>query len=151
MSAYASFAPATTNIWADNNYICYINCINEVFAGFAVFSILGNMAYRQRTLAFENPALRVALCINERNTKELGLTCPSNCDLCGEVDWLDLPEAACCGNVDTGNVSAQTFALAFSVRTPPQVLTHTSFSHSTVDSKSLGASHLRGLLILATV
>ena len=130
MSAYASFAPATTNIWADNNYICYINCITSFFAGFAVFSILGNMAHRQRTIAGDTPALRVALCEQETMDGTLELVCPTDCNMCvGEGDaWMSLVEggvdvSACCGNYATGNVAKAGVFLAFSVRTPPRAST----------------------------
>ena len=119
MSAYGSFAPATTNIWADNNYICYINCITSFFAGFAVFSILGNMAYRQREIAGDSPALRNALCTE--NAQEL--SCPTDCGMCEGDDWMNLIESgvdvsACCGNYATDNVAKGGVFLVFSVRLP---------------------------------
>ena len=117
MSAYASFAPATTNIWADNNYICYINCITSFFAGFVVFSILGNMAHRQRTIAGENPALRVALCeSNEQSLGDLNLDGCPECSLCGLAGWQNLQYSACCGDFSTDNVAQDSFVLVFSVR-----------------------------------
>ena len=112
MSAYASFAPATTNIWADNNYICYINCITSFFAGFAVFSILGNMAHRQREIAGGSGVLRIALC----EANQLDLNCPADCSLCGQEGWMSLADSACCGDFSTDNVSTDSFVLAFSVR-----------------------------------
>ena len=114
MSAYASYAPATTNIWADNNYICFINCFTSFFAGFAVFSILGNMAHRQLDIAADSPDLRIALCTQN----SLNLECPAECSLCGAEDWLSQVPAvrsACCGNFVTQTVAEGSFILAFSV------------------------------------
>ena len=125
MSAYGSFAPATTNIWADNNYICYINCITSFFAGFAVFSILGNMAHRQREIAGGSGALRIAMCELEKAEGALELACPIDCNDCEGVGdaWMFLVEggvdvSACCGNYATGNVATAGVFLAFSVRRP---------------------------------
>jgi Sodium:neurotransmitter symporter family len=113
MSAYASFAPATTNIWVDNNCICAIDCFTSLFAGFAVFSILGNMAHQQRSIAGASPDLRQALCTQN----VLNLQCPADCALCGEEDWMSLPQSSCCGKFETRNVAQGSFILAFSVRT----------------------------------
>jgi hypothetical protein len=122
MSAYASFAPATTNIWVDNNCICFIDCLTSLFAGFAVFSILGNMAHRQRSIAGESPGLREALCIQNA----LNLECPADCVLCKGDNWMMLPQAACCGAFEVRNVAAGSFILAFSVRTRNQSTTSTT-------------------------
>lgn len=112
MSAYASFAPATTNIWADNNYICFINCFTSFFAGFAVFSILGSMAHRQSVIAGDSSDLRIALCTQN----SLDLACPAECSRCGQDDWMSLPQSSCCGNFQTRNVAEDSFILVFSVR-----------------------------------
>jgi hypothetical protein len=115
MSTYASYSPATTNIWADNNYICYGDSITSLFAGFAVFSVLGSMAHRERVIAADSAPLRVALC----TVNELKLSCPADCNMCADAAWTELAQAECCGDFQTGTVSAQSFILAFSVPSPP--------------------------------
>jgi Sodium:neurotransmitter symporter family len=90
MSAYGSFSPATTNIWADNNYVCYINCITSFFAGFAVFSILGNMAHRQREIASGNPQLRVNIC---KADDIADVICDFDCNLCANEGWKQLEKS----------------------------------------------------------
>lgn len=119
MSAYASFAPATTNIWMDNNYIAGINVATSFFAGFAVFSVLGNMAHQQTVIAGRSADLRVTLC--EENAFQV--QCPDECAQCGGDFWMDLEHSVCCGNFNTrngvevsANVAENSFILAFSVR-----------------------------------
>jgi hypothetical protein len=114
MTTYASYAPATTNIWADNMCICFGDTITSLVAGVAVFSILGNMADRQRTVTSNSAPLRVALC----EANELELSCPTDCTMCGGNAWMNLAEAECCGAFRTATVSAQSFILAFSVSCP---------------------------------
>ena len=116
MSAYGSFAPATTNVWADNNYICYINCFTSLMAGFAVFSILGNMAFRQREIAGSNPDLRVNLCGTYVSDPDSDVVCPASCGLCADPDWASGPYAACCGDFKTDSVAQAGIMLAFAVR-----------------------------------
>ena len=118
MSAYGSFAPATTNVWADNNYICYINCFTSFMAGFAVFSILGNMAWRQRSIADSSPALRVNLC--DANALDLPECMAVDCSMCSTEDWMNIASSVCCGNMEVNSVAKGGVMLAFSVRTPPQ-------------------------------
>ena len=110
MSAYGSYAPTTSDIFADNMMICYINCLTSLMAGFAVFSILGNMAQRQTDIAAGNAGLREAIC--EADT--MG-SCPANfdCSDCRNDDWMDA--GACCGAVQTSNVAEGGIYLAFSV------------------------------------
>ena len=114
MSAYGSFAPATTNVWADNNYICYINCFTSFMAGFAIFSILGNMAWRQRGIADGNPQLRVNFCTT--NPLDLAECTAMDCDSCSAEDWMNVATSICCGNFETGSVARAGVMLAFSVR-----------------------------------
>jgi hypothetical protein len=114
MTTYASYAPATTNIWADNNYIFLGDTITSLFAGFAVFSVLGNMAHRERSIAADSPALRVALC-RENVLKGLELSCPARCEMCEDVSWTHLQEAECCGYFQAGSFNTQHFNLAFAV------------------------------------
>jgi hypothetical protein len=114
MTTFASCAPATTNIWADNNYICFADTITSLFAGFAVFSVLGNMAHHERSIAADSAPLRAALC--EMNVeKGLELSCPASCGVCEEDTWMLLQHAECCGNFQVGTADAQRFVLAFSV------------------------------------
>lgn len=116
MSAYGSFAPATTNVWADNNYICYINCFTSIMAGFAVSSILGNMAWRQREIAGGNADLRVRICDDYTSNPNVDILCPESCDSCGLPDWRTLATSACCGDFQIGNVAEGGIMLAFAVR-----------------------------------
>ena len=122
MSAYGSFAPATTNVWADNNYICYINCFTSFMAGFAVFSILGNMAHRQRVIAGDNPDLRINICNAYVGDTNSNVICPEDCGICGQADWLSLEHTACCGDFQTASVADGGIELAFAVRSPPSAI-----------------------------
>eukprot|EP00892_Ulva_mutabilis_P009295 jgi/Ulvmu1/6738/UM030_0073.1 len=116
MSAYGSFAPATTNVWADNNYICYINCFTSFMAGFAIFSILGNMAWRQREIVDGSADLRLNFC--NQNVLDLPACRLDNgmdCSTCIVDDWKNVANSICCGNFETGSVAQGGVMLAFSV------------------------------------
>eukprot|EP00892_Ulva_mutabilis_P009294 jgi/Ulvmu1/6737/UM030_0072.1 len=115
MSAYGSFAPASTNVWADNNYICYINCFTSVMAGFAVSSLLGNVAWRQREVAGQNADLRVNICAEYIADQDRDILCPDLCELCRLPDWRTSEHAACCGDYQVANVAEGGIMLAFAV------------------------------------
>ena len=132
MSAYGSFAPATTNVWADNSYICYINCFTSVMAGFAVSSMLGNMAWRQRSIAGGNADLRVNICTSYVGGTSQDMMCPESCDMCGQPDWRDLQYSACCGDYQVDNVAQGGIMLAFAVRRcAPNPMPHTPLASRT--------------------
>jgi len=116
MSAYGSYAPASANVYADNTLICYINCFTSLMAGFAVFSILGNMAHRQTQLSAADPLLRMTICEDKvsADTSE----CPlefTGCDMCEREDtWR--AGGQCCGAFTTTSVAQGGIYLAFAVR-----------------------------------
>lgn len=116
MSAYGSYAPTTTDIYTDNTLICYINCLTSLLSGFAVFSILGNMASRSTAISAGDPALRVEICkADEDNCAAF------DCSTClDEGAWNQIPgaESPCCGNFDTDNVATGGVFLVFAVRRP---------------------------------
>ena len=85
-------------------------------AGFAVFSILGNMAYRQTQIASENPELRFNICQGKIDSSDV--VCPdvvTDCTFCRGDNWQD--GGQCRGLASTDNVAQAGIYLAFSVRT----------------------------------
>lgn len=49
MITYASYLPKKTNLGGNALFVCVANCVYSVFAGFAVFGVLGFMAQAQNT------------------------------------------------------------------------------------------------------
>lgn len=84
-------------------------------AGFAVFSILGNMAWRQTRLAADDPALRMTICANQLEDE---VECPAaftGCDMC-QSEELWQAGGRCCGAFTTNTVAQGGIYLAFAVR-----------------------------------
>lgn len=82
-------------------------------AGFAVFSILGNMAYRQTVLAENDPALRVTICEDQLSSEVLCPTDFTGCDMCESDLWR--LGGRCCGAFTTNTVARGGVYLAFAV------------------------------------
>lgn len=47
MSAFASFNPRNNNVWRDTLIVGFSNSLFSIIAGFAVFSVLGHLAWKQ--------------------------------------------------------------------------------------------------------
>lgn len=110
-TAYGSYAPTGTDVYTDSYIVASINMLTEILAGFAVFSMLGNMAEHQTEVAAGNPALRENICLRDCTAFD--------CAMCRQEDWLEsVPQAMrkCCGLYETANVAAETRTLGFAVR-----------------------------------
>ena len=113
-TAYGSFAPAVANLYADNLIIIGLDTMTSVMAGFAVFSILGNMAERETEAAAASPALRISTCERQLKLPEAGrCDIDMDCNLCQGSNWAEY--GACCGSMSVDTVAQTTLELAFSV------------------------------------
>ena len=120
MSAYGSFAPSSTNVYADTTIVAWADTGTSLLAGFAVFSILGNMAHRQTEAAASNPALRDSICEEAVISESSVCSSDFNCSACAGPGWKAL--GACCGALLTSDVVSESAGvrdsaeMAFSVR-----------------------------------
>jgi hypothetical protein len=106
------------DLLTDNGIICYADVLTSLLAGFVVFTILGNMAWRQTGLAAANPGLRETICQAKMEDWAGGLiTCPDlfkgDCSMCLGDAWRTA--GACCGAFTTDNVAKAGIYLAFAV------------------------------------
>jgi hypothetical protein len=108
LAAYGSYVPSVANIYADCTIIALVDSATSFLCGFAVFSILGNMAFRQTSIASDSPELRSNICAVMCLSKEY------DCSICATEEWRT--GGICCGNVLTNNVAEGGIFLAFSVR-----------------------------------
>ena len=86
-----------------------------------VFSILGNMAFRQREIANGNADLRIQICRDfvQQQADSPGAHCTADFDcsnVCGGSNWDASFAHECCGNFDVSSVAQAGIYLAFSVR-----------------------------------
>jgi hypothetical protein len=100
----------------DGTIVAYADSSTSIVAGFAVFSVLANMAVRQTATASAHPELRQSICEQALDVCNFMVDL-GGCAICRSQDRWSSPEVgSCCGNVDTHNVAKGGVSFAFSVR-----------------------------------